>query len=75
MHYTLFASLFSGLVTLGGNHYHRCLLVDPLPPATAHFSHPAAGQHQQLDQLGESPAQRRRGHRIQCGYQSLPLFV
>jgi len=75
MHYALFTSLLAGFVTLGGNDYHRCLLVDPFPPSTTDLAYPAPRQHQQPHQLGEAPTQWGGGHRVQCGYQPLALFV
>lgn len=75
MHYALFASLLTSLMVVGRNDHYGCLLVDPLPPTTADFAHAATGQHQKPHQLGETPAQWGGGHHVQCGYQSLPLFV
>lgn len=75
MHYAIFTSLLTSFVTLSGYDYHRCLLVDPLPPAATDLANAAPRQHQQPYQLGEAPAKWRGGHRVQCGYQSFALFV
>lgn len=74
MHHAL-AAIATGLVSLGWQGEHRCLLVEPAPLGGHQLAHPAAGEQQQSDQLREPLAHAGRGERVQCSQQLLELIA